>query len=38
MTSNVNVINKVGKGVNVKVEEINGTTQIVIDIPQAKWT
>ena len=36
MTSNVNVINKVGKGVNVKVEEINGTTQIVIDIPQAK--
>ena len=36
MTSNVNVINKVGKGVNVKVEEINGTTQIVIDIPQVK--
>lgn len=34
--NNVNVINKVGNGVNVKVEEINGTTQIVIDIPQEK--
>lgn len=36
MTRNVNIINNVGNNVNVKVEEINGTTQIVIDIPQAK--
>lgn len=36
MTSNVNVINKVGNSVDVKVSEMNGAIQIVIDVPQTK--
>lgn len=36
MKSKVNVINKTGNSVDVKVQEINGVTQIVIDIPQIK--
>ena len=36
MKSKVNVINKTGNSVDIKVEEINGVTQIVIDIPQTK--
>ena len=34
MTSNVNVINKAGNSVDVKVSEMNGAIQIVIDVPQ----
>lgn len=34
MTSNVNVINKAGNSVDVKVNEVNGAIQIVIDVPQ----
>ena len=36
MTSNVNVINKAGNSVDVKVNEMNGAIQIVIDVPQNK--
>lgn len=36
MTNNVNVINKAGNNVDVKVNEINGAIQIVIDVPQNK--
>lgn len=36
MTSNVNVINKTGNNVDVKVNEMNGAIQIVIDVPQNK--
>lgn len=34
MTNNVNVINKAGNSVDVKVNEVNGAIQIVIDVPQ----
>ena len=33
--SNVNVINKAKEKVNVEVNEINGSIQIVIDVPPA---
>ena len=36
MTSNVNVINKAGNNVDVKVNGMNGVIQIVIDVPQNK--
>lgn len=35
MTNSVNVINKVGCSVDVKVNEINGGVQIIIDVPQS---
>lgn len=34
MTSNVNVINNAGNSVDVKVSEMNGAIQIIIDVPQ----
>lgn len=34
MTNNVNVINNAGNSVDVKVNEVNGAIQIVIDVPQ----
>lgn len=34
MTSNVNVINKAGNSVDVKVSEMNGAIHIIIDVPQ----
>lgn len=36
MTNNVNVINKVGRNVDVKVNEINGGAQIIIDVPNTR--
>ena len=35
MTNNVNVINNAGNNVDVKVNEVNGAIQIVIDVPSS---